>query len=134
MAASTNPITSTEGGPSPTISPIKCAPWCTDGDGHLRATSHEDQSCWGVSPYVELSLEEVTAEIGKEPGEYMIWPSIIGPCAYRGFNQLPAVYLHFNLQGHSDGLLDDSCKLTADEARALAVALNAVADEIDGAK
>jgi hypothetical protein len=126
--------TYTQDWPTSAISPIKCAPWCTDGDGHTGATSHEDQSCWGVSPYVELSLEEVTAEIGKEPGEYKFWPSIIGPCAYRGFNELPAVYLHFTLQGHSDGILDDSCKLTSEEARVLAVALIAAADEIDGAK
>jgi hypothetical protein len=136
MTISTNPIfTNGQDWPAPTISPVKCTPWCTDGDGHTGATSREDQSCWGREPYVELSLEEVEVNVGKEPGEYEIWPSAIGPCAYRGFSQLPAVYLHFTLQRHNDGgLLDDSCKLTVDEARALAVALLAVADEIDGAK
>ena len=121
--------TITTGQPTPTISPIKCAPWCTEGDGHTGATSREDQSCFGVSPYVELSLEEVEADPGQEPGEYSIWPSVIGPCAYRGFNELPVVYLHFTLQRHK-GLLDDSCKLTADEARQLAAHLLAVAETI----
>lgn len=119
-------------GPFPTIRPIECAPWCADGDGHIRAVSRGDQNCWGASHYVELSLEEVAADLDKDSDGRKIFPSIIGPNAYRGYRELPCVYLHFMLQDHRGDQLDDSCKLTADEARQLAAGLIAVADEIDG--
>lgn len=115
-----------------TMLPIKCASWCEDGDGHTRATMNADRGCWGTSLYMRLSLEDVSAE-AKGDGEYEFYPSFIGPCARRGFNELPTVYLHFTVVGHGhDGLLDDSVQMTAAEARQLAAHLVSVADEIDG--
>jgi hypothetical protein len=121
-------------GPFPAIRSIECAPWCADGDGHVNATSRDDQICWGSGHYVELSLEEVTVEYDKRTDTRRFWPSIIGPNAYRGYNERPCVYLHYMLQDHHRGeLLDDSCKLTTAEARRLAVALLNVAYEIEQA-
>ncbi|OYN78893.1 hypothetical protein [Mycolicibacterium sphagni] len=120
--------------PFPAIRPIECTPWCTDGDGHATCVSRRDQVCWGTSNYVELSLEECEVNKGEKPGSYLFWPSIIGPCAYRGFNQQPVVYLHFTLANRRhDHVLDESCKLTAAEARELAAHLIAVAEMIGGA-
>lgn len=117
-------------GPFPSIRPVKCAPWCTDGDGHPQAKSRKDQDCWGTSHYTELSLEDVAVEFEKDP-THGIYPSIIGPNAYRGHNQLPCVYVHFTIHGHGGDLEDGSCKLTAGEARQLAANLITVADEIE---
>ncbi|HKI39433.1 MAG: hypothetical protein P4L48_18920 [Mycobacterium sp.] len=79
------------------------------------------------------SVEEVNAEPLKELGDWDIYLPHITPCAYRGFNQLPVVYLHVELPGYDKGGFDISAKLTADEARQLAAQLVAVADEIGGA-
>lgn len=120
------------GGPFPSIRPIECAPWCQDGDGHALEPARTEQICWGDSHYVELSLEEVHVEYYGPEKPQKFWPSIIGPNAYRGYRELPCVYLHFTLHEHRNSrTLDDSCKLTAAEARELAAALVAVADEID---
>ncbi|EHB54782.1 hypothetical protein MycrhDRAFT_1976 [Mycolicibacterium rhodesiae JS60] len=120
--------------PFPTIRAVECAPWCTDEDGHTNATSRHDQNCWGCSHYVEPSLEDVEVNPAEEPGTYRFWPSVIGPCAYQGFNQRPCVYLHFKLASRGNGVLDDSCKLTAAEARQLAEHLVAVAKEIEAVR
>lgn len=119
-------------GPFPSIRPVICEPWCTDGDGHIREGGREDQNCWGESHYVELTLEEVGVEVKADaPYGHTIWPAIVGPNAYRGFNEHPCVYVHLLLPRWD---IDSTFKLTSDEARDLAAHLLAVAEEIEGAK
>ena len=38
----------------------------------------------------------------KEVGEWNFFLPHITPCAYRGFSQLPVVYLHMNLPGYGE--------------------------------
>ncbi len=114
------------------LSPVQCAPWCTDNDGHVGQVMRHDQNCWGSDHYVDLQIEDVAATpIKDDPYEYAISVPRIGPCAYQGFNQLPVVYLHIELPAAGTDGLDTSCKLTAAEARQLAANLIAVADEIE---
>ncbi|MDT5091244.1 MAG: hypothetical protein QOH60_607 [Mycobacterium sp.] len=42
------------------LPPVQCAPWCTDGNGHVTETGRADQTCWGSDHYVALSLEETS--------------------------------------------------------------------------
>lgn len=42
------------------ISPIECAPWCTEGDGHPDEIFHEDQTCFGPSTYLQVSKKMIT--------------------------------------------------------------------------
>jgi len=113
------------------ITPIACAPWCKYGHGHPRAVSRDDQDCWGEDRPVISRRGQCGA--AQELGDWDIYLPHITPCAYRGFNQLPVVYLHVELPGYDKGGFDISAKLTADEARQLAAQLVAVADEIGGA-
>ena len=113
----------------PTISPIQCAPWCVYGDGHPQQFMRGDQTCWGADHYVEASTEELRAEYNGRTGERTVFPAHIGPCAYRGFNEHPVVYLHVDVPTRQ---VDVSVKLTAAEARALAAHLIEVAELIEG--
>jgi hypothetical protein len=117
------------------IPPVQCAPWCTNADGHIAEVMREDQTCWGAHHYVDLSLEDVdTTLTDKEyPFGYDVDAPRMGPCAYRGFNALPCVYLHLWLPGEGSDGVDMSVKLTAAEASQLAADLIAVAREIGGA-
>lgn len=120
------------------IPPITCAPWCKDNDGHPSAVSRGDQNCWGPDHPVHLSIEEVHATGVGNPGDedfrWEIDTPHLTPCAYRGFNQHPLVYLHIWMPNyHRDGL-DTSVHLTADEARQLAATLITVAETIGGAR
>lgn len=117
------------------LSPVQCAPWCKDNDGHIGQVARHDQNCWGPDHYVDLQIEKVVATpIEDDLYRYDIYTPRIGPCAYQGFNQHPVVYLHIELPAAGTDGIDTSCKLTAAEARQLAANLIAVADEIDGAK
>lgn len=117
-----------------TIPPIKCATWCVHGDGHTKELMRDDQTCWGQSHYLDLTLEDVKAtELGPTETDrfrYCVDVPRIGPCGYRGFNKLPCVYVHIYLPAEGECGLDMSVKLTAAEARELAAALVQVADEI----
>jgi hypothetical protein len=75
-------MTSTERQPLP---PITCAPWCTDGTGHPGTVFRSDQTCWGQSNYVELSLEDVLRD------EYGVYTPRIGAQAYRPWGWAPCV-------------------------------------------
>ena len=105
---------------------IERAPWCEDGDGHAEASGRGDQSCWGPADYTNLTLEEIAQD------SFGSVASQLGVMAYRGFNQLPAAYLHLHLIHHELGDLDRAVYLTAAEARTLATVLLAVADTIEG--
>jgi hypothetical protein len=76
-----------------------------------------DQS-WGADHYVEPSQEDVNPiPVEGQLGKYDMDTPRIGPCSYRGSNELPVVYLHNYLPGmRSVNGLDASCKLTAAEA------------------
>jgi hypothetical protein len=40
-----------------TCAPITCQPWCQAGDGHATESVREDQYCFGVEHWVQLSTE-----------------------------------------------------------------------------
>jgi hypothetical protein len=110
----------------PSLPPIVCAPWCTDGDGHPHEHSEGDQVCWGDSSdssYVHPSHEPASLEPNGA------WLTRVGVMAHRGFGEEPDVYLHVE---RFDPDYDVSVKLTADEGRQLAANLIEVADLIDG--
>jgi hypothetical protein len=110
---------------NPTISPIICAPWCEYGDGHPNEPFPQDQTCWGGATYVPLSLEPADVDQDGEP-----CPARVGAMAHRPHNEPPVVYLHTELHGWKQ--IDIGAHLTAVEARALAEALTAAADQVDG--
>jgi hypothetical protein len=119
------------------IPPIKCTTWCRHGDGHTKELMRADQTCWGQDHYLDLTLEDVQAT-ELEPTEsdrfrYSVDVPRIGSCGYRGFNQLPCVYMHVYLPTDGDCGLDTSVKLTPEEARELAAYLVTVADEVGDA-
>jgi hypothetical protein len=121
-------MTTTERHPIP---PIVCTPWCEDGDGHTNAAFRGDQTCWGPSNYVDLSLGEVTRD------SYGVYVPRIGVMAYRWRPaQPPSVYVHLDgIETHLGGrkdTLDESVHLTAEEAIALATALLKAAEDIQG--
>jgi hypothetical protein len=108
-----------------TISPIVCAPWCQDGDGHPNEHALEDQTCWGDAGYVPLSLEPADVDQAGDP-----YPARVGAMAHRLHPRAAAeVYLHADLPEWN---MDVAVHLTAEEARALAEALTAAADQVDG--
>src|ERR1700730_3471315 len=109
----------------PSIQPIVCAPWCTDGDGHANEHFSEDQTCWGAATYVALSREDADVDLGGRP-----YPARVGAMAHRESGSEPVVYLHTELHGFKN--IDTAAHLTAQEARALADALTTAADEVDG--
>jgi hypothetical protein len=111
------------------IPPIECAPWCKYGDGHTEQLMREDQTCWGPDHYVEASTEELHAEYSSRTGERVVWPTRVGACAYRAFNEHPTVYLHVEVPTRG---VDTSIKLTAAEAWELADYLVEVAELIGG--
>jgi hypothetical protein len=107
------------------ISPIVCTPWCQDGDGHPNEHNFEDQTCWGDAAYVPLSLEPADVDQAGDP-----YPARVGAMAHRLHPRVAAeVYLHADLPEWN---LDVAAHLTAVEARALAEALTAAADQVDG--
>jgi hypothetical protein len=108
---------------------IECTPWCEDGDGHPSSFLREDQTCWGPSAYVDLSLEPTQDEAGAYlprfgAQAYRWWPGA-APCVYF---HLDGIKVPANRGG--DYALDDSVHLTADEAIRLATALLKAAGEI----
>lgn len=112
-------------------SPVMCAPWCEDGDGHANAVFREDQTCWGPATYVDLSLEPTQDEAGAYLPRF-------GAQAYRWWpGAAPCVYFHIDgikvpANRGGDCPLDDSVHLTADEAIRLATALLKAAGDIKG--
>jgi hypothetical protein len=108
-----------------------CAPWCEDGDGHPDSLVRDEQTCWGPSAYVDLSLQDVTRD---SSGVYV---PRVGVMAYREWPAVtPIVYVHLDgIETHTGGrrdTLDESVHLTAAEAIALATALLKAAGEIKG--
>jgi hypothetical protein len=108
----------------PSLAPIVCAPWYTDGDGHPHEYFEDDQACWGCGSYVHPIHEPALLDPRGA------WLTRLGVMAYRGINEQALVYVHLDLPGERDGI-DVSVKLTADEARQLAGHLIEVADQID---
>jgi hypothetical protein len=59
---------------STTLSPVVCAPWCEDGNGHPDESMREDQTCSGPFRIVEHTSESdgTPQELGvyqcQEPG------------------------------------------------------------------
>jgi hypothetical protein len=107
-----------------TLPPIVCTPWCEDGDGHPDNFLREDQTCWGPSTYVDLSLEPTKDEAGAYLPRF-------GAQAYRWWpGAAPCVYVHIDgikvpAKRGGDDALDD-------EAIRLATALLKAAGEIKG--
>jgi uncharacterized protein DUF6907 len=93
--------------------PLTCAPWCEGQNHHLPM----DRACWGPATYIDpLSLSQ-------DPE-----PERVGVYSYRRDDTAAAsVKLHIELEG-----VDADPCLTAREARALAEALTAAADAIEG--
>lgn len=116
----------------PQLPPIVCTPWCEYGDGHPEAAFRDDQTCWGRSEYLDLSLEEVIRD------QYVgICVPRIGVMAYRHRpTEAPSVYVHLdNVETHRGGdILDLPVHLTAGEALSLAAALVKAATEVQGAQ
>jgi hypothetical protein len=113
------------------LPPVVCTLWCTDGDGHTDTVFPEDQHCWGRDAYVDLSLEPTV------PEELPYVPRISAQAYRQWAGAAPCVYVHldgikvpFNRGG--DCLLDDSVKMTADEACQLALALLKAAEDVRG--
>jgi hypothetical protein len=120
------------GGVPPPIPPSRFSPWYAQpwrehGDGHPNEWLPEDQTCWGGAVPVPLSRE--TADVDQDDNTD---PARVGAMAHRPHNEAPVVYLHTELCG-----LEANRHVRApdsQEARALAEALTAAADEVDGIK
>jgi hypothetical protein len=115
---------------------IVCTPWCLDGDGHTKEVLRADQNCWGAEYPVYIGAEEVAPAVPVDPVRAgQLDATRVAVCAYRSWNALPQVYLHFyRPDDNPHRNLDDSFKLSEAEARQLAAHLVAVADEIGGAR
>jgi hypothetical protein len=111
------------------IRPVRCEPWCVDGDGHPAADFRDDQVCWGPESYVEASTDEVKVEYDRKSDTTTVWPPRIGAQAYRDFNQHPQVYVHLDLPAKG---VDTSVRLTGEEARQLAAHLVEAAGCLEG--
>jgi len=117
-------MTTTERPPLP---PVVCAPWCEHGHGHANEMFRGDQTCWGPSAYVDLSLEDIARD------DRGVYPQKVGVMAYRHWREGPCVYVHLeDIELSNSGTIDHCLHLTSDEARALAAGLLRVADQIEG--
>ena len=110
------------------VPPTECAPWCEGGDGHPRSYSRQDQTCWGPSTYVDLSLHPPVCEDGAE------YPQSVGVAAYRSNPDAEAtVNVHLrDIQLHDGKSIDYGLDLTAAEARILIDGLRDAADMTEG--
>ena len=107
---------------------VVCTPWCEHGDGHTNAIFRGDQTCWGPSDYVDLSLEEIIRAEGD------VYTPRIGAMAYRHWSHTPCVYVHLDniaVPGRNP-ILDTAIHLTADEAARLGATLLKAAKDIRG--
>lgn len=122
------------GGHTPSC-PVACPSWCTEADEHATDTLRADRNCWGADRAVILHLEEGAPSPHLSAQQQLAMdPPRISPYAYRRWHALPIVYMHIYRPhdcGHLD--LDTNVKVTVAEARELAAALIAVADEIEAA-
>ncbi|MDT5076001.1 MAG: hypothetical protein QOJ80_638 [Mycobacterium sp.] len=118
----TEPKTNAWGREATGIPPIQCPEWCTD-PGHIAEHFRADQNCYSFDTYVDASLAEV------EINEYGVCGSRVGAMAYRGFNKYPVVLIH--VEGFDHGL-DETLRLTAEEAKQLAQYLLVAADHVGG--
>ena len=100
--------------------PIECAPWCRDGDGHPRETHAVDQVCRG-------EFRTITPNFGVVNG----YQTAFEVSACRGFGRKAAVNFHLDLPGID---IDEDFDISAADARDLAAALIATANEIDGGR
>jgi hypothetical protein len=91
--------------------------------GHIAEHFRADQNCYSFDTYVDASLAEV------EINEYGVCGSRVGAMAYRGFNKYPVVLIH--VEGFDHGL-DETLRLTAEEAKQLAQYLLVAADHVGG--
>lgn len=115
------------------MGPVKCQPWCTDGDGHAGQAFLEDQGCWGRDHVVVCTLDEPGIEsVGTFSSELQVnlrqqqavGHSIAG-C--REFERgEPYVYLTIGQPRHD---IDAAVVLTIDEAVQLRDALDAALNE-----
>lgn len=101
---------------------IQCAPWCTDGAGHLDAIMRADQACWSASNAVVLGLADGAPAL---PIDLTSWapldPPHVAVAAYRAWHSLPVVDLHlYRPSSNSNVHIDFNVKLTAAEAVQLA--------------
>jgi hypothetical protein len=55
-----------------TLPAVECAAWCADGNGHVRATSPEDQWCASEARLIALSAMPLSVYNGKVVGRQTI--------------------------------------------------------------
>lgn len=101
---------------------IRCAPWCTDGRGHLDAIMRADQSCWSARQAVVLGLAEGAPALPIALEDWaQLDPPHIAVAAYRAFHSLPVVSLHLYHPSDNPSVhVDFDVRMTPDEAIQLA--------------
>ncbi|ALE05527.1 hypothetical protein AL755_08600 [Arthrobacter sp. ERGS1:01] len=50
---------------APVAAPIKCEPWCSDGDGHPEEALMTDKHCWSEGKIVPLATNNATAPVDE---------------------------------------------------------------------
>jgi hypothetical protein len=108
------------------VTPIECASWCEDGDGHPREVHRHDQNCWSPASYGTMTQGEFVQDSG------CAYSSRIGVMLHRRWNEAGTVYVHLELIDDGRGEIDRGLRFTPDEARALAGQLIAQASILDG--
>lgn len=101
---------------------IRCAPWCTDGRGHLDAIMRSDQVCWAPSNAVVLGLAEGAPALPIALEDWaQLDPPHIAVATYKGWHGVPVVDVHLYHPHENPHIsVDFNTKLTAAEAVQLA--------------
>lgn len=105
----------------PRSTPVVCAPWCRDGDGHTRESFEDDQRCNSAHVSVPMTLRRPWTDDGERFTPYEVDVFTEAGRRYR-----PQIVVH-------EWADDVEWRFTAHEARALATVLVAAADNLDSA-